>query len=247
MIITCVASGSKGNCYVLNEFGKMLILDCGQSVKWKEVQKACGFRMDNVDGVLYTHIHGDHFGHVKDFKSFGIECYGNSEVAEQDSSINMVTERRRRLIEGGWSIVPWDVPHTGSEGLKCACSAFYIESPSGGRVTYITDFLYSPFTFKSLNVEYMLIACNHDDDIEWDSASAKSIHTASGHSSLSTVKELVRVNKTDSLKQVILCHLSAVNATPEKMVSEVSEAAGPGVTVRIAEKHKVYIFSGRNL
>ena len=55
MRITCIGSGSSGNAYVL-ESGSKIFLDAGCS--WKEVERACGYDVSNIDMALITHEHG---------------------------------------------------------------------------------------------------------------------------------------------------------------------------------------------
>lgn len=237
--LICVATGSKGNCYFIRDGDRYLCLDCGEKIPWRQVLSGCDFQTDSIDGVIVSHVHKDHIPLAKNFHRMGIQIYSNDETEmyvldTQGEKIIGIPERKMFSI-GKWSILPWYVPHTGADGQDCPCFAYYIETPSGHKMVYITDFLYSRLTFKSLNVQTILIACNHDDDFEEENEQ-KRRHVVSGHSSLKTVKELIRVNQTDSLRTVILCHLSAENATPEKMKSEVQELCGDNVAVHIATK-----------
>ena len=59
-------------------------------------------------------------------------------------------------------------------------------------------------------------------------------HSVRGHSSLSTVKEIIRVNKTASLRTITLCHLSEGWGNPEVMQNEIQDVAGDDVLVQIA-------------
>lgn len=59
-------------------------------------------------------------------------------------------------------------------------------------------------------------------------------HSIRGHSSLSTVKEIIRENATERLKTVTLCHMSETYSDPERMVDEVKLVTGPLVNVQAA-------------
>lgn len=230
MILHVVNSGSDGNCYLVrDDNGHYLVLDCGQKVKTHDFLKVCNFDISPIDAVLYTHKHQDHLGHIRDF--MGIPLYGCEGL---DSSVKVLPERSIQFLPCGWKVVPWSVPHTGNDSQNVNCYAYYIESPSKHRMVYLTDFMYSPMTFKNLKVQTILIACNHDDDIEEYDNSAKFRHILTGHSSLKVVKEIIRANQTDSLRNVILCHLSTENATPVKMLTEIYGIVNPNVRVSIA-------------
>ena len=231
MILTCVASGSDGNCHVLDDDGHYLILDCGKKIPWMSVLGGINDNIRNTDAVLYSHRHFDHFGHETNFYRAGIPMFG---VPEMGTHVTGLAEKAIVFLPGKWKVVPWMVPHTGQNGEIVPCYAYYIKSPSGHRMVYMTDFLYSPVTFKNLKVNTILIAANHDDDIESDGNSAKYEHVVSGHSKISTVVEILRQNMTSELRNVILCHLSAFNATPKDMLTRVYEAVGLDINVQIS-------------
>ena len=80
--------------------------------------------------------------------------------------------------------------------------------------------------------------------MDWmvDRDSGKYAHVLQGHSSLSTVKEIIRVNRTPDMRNVVLCHLSADNADPEAMQKEIQEVAGQWCNVAVAEpKLQIYL------
>lgn len=56
MKVVCIGTGSNGNGYVLQGGESKILLDAGCS--WKEVEKACGFEVHNIDFALVTHEHG---------------------------------------------------------------------------------------------------------------------------------------------------------------------------------------------
>lgn len=245
MRLTTVNSGSSGNCYLLqDDNGHYLMLDCGERIRWTEILAACGFAVSNIDAMLCSHIHADHLSKVKTLQMNGIPVYSSDEVQQfvettTGELIKAMPEKSVQFLPGGWKTVPWCVPHSGNGGERAKCFAYYIESPSRYRAVYITDFMYSPITFKSLKAQLILVACNHDDELDGEENAEKVRHIVTGHSSLSVVKELLSVNKTDSLQNVVLCHLSESNATPEIMVMETQDVVGDSVKVAIARKGEI--------
>lgn len=130
---------------------------------------------------------------------------------------------------GSFSVIPFYLPHDNTPNF-----GFLIEHEEMGKLIYATDFEYIPFRFKTQRVQHWLIECNHMNDMV-DSASAKYSHVLKGHSSLSTVKKIIGVNKTPDLRNVILCHLSRDNADPEEMQKQVQEVAGKWCNTVVAE------------
>lgn len=180
----------------------------------------------------------------------GIPCYGCDELQEHleivtgEKMIGLPERIPKRI--GSWTIVPFYLPHTTRDketGALIPCPNFgYLVKNGDETLLYATDFEYIPYTFKNQRINYMLLECNHMDDL-MDSDSANYVHALKGHSSVSTVRDIILANKTPDLRNVILCHLSSENADPDRMKSEIQEVAGKWVTVDIAEKGKAWELS----
>lgn len=55
MKLKILASGSKGNCYVLESPTGSLLIECG--LPWWEIQKGLNFNLKEVVGALISHEH----------------------------------------------------------------------------------------------------------------------------------------------------------------------------------------------
>lgn len=212
-----VGTGSTGNCYLLKlKDDSYIALDCG--VAWKKVMIAAKFRPMDIRFAVVTHSHSDHSRYEKDFRRNGIDTYNED---------NLTT--KKTLKKGDVLITPFEVPHD----VKCYG---YLIRVDGRTIVYMTDFGYCKYTFKSWGVDTWIIACNHIDAP--DSDEAKYAHVVMGHSSLTTVKDIIQINKNDAMKNIILCHYSS-EADTDRMIQEIQEVAGDGVNVSLAEKGKV--------
>lgn len=56
MQLTCLGSGSDGNCYLLESKDEILVIECGCSLK--EVKKALNFDLSKIVGCFISHVHG---------------------------------------------------------------------------------------------------------------------------------------------------------------------------------------------
>ena len=214
MQLYTVGTGSLGNCYLLKrENDRFIALDCG--CKWRDVLIGCNFRPLDIDLALVTHSHSDHSRHVGDFEENGID------VINTDN-----TFPKKVLQKGDYKVVPFEVPHD----VK---NYGYLIRVDGRTIVYMTDFGYCKYTFKSWNVDTFIVACNYTAPP--DSEEANYAHVVMGHSSLDTVKDILAVNKSDSMKNVILCHTSS-SADTELMVSEIQKVVGDNVKVTVARK-----------
>ena len=217
MQLYTVGTGSLGNCYLLKrDNNKIIALDCG--CKWRDVLIGCNFRPLDIDFALVTHSHSDHSRHMGDFEANGID------VINTDN-----TFPKKVLQKGDYKVVPFEVPHD----VK---NYGYLIRVDGRTIVYMTDFGYCKYTFKSWNVDTFIVACNYTSMP--DSEEANYAHVVMGHSSLDTVKDILAVNKSDSMKNVILCHTSS-SADTELMVSEIQKVVGDNVKVTVAKKREV--------
>ena len=72
MELKVLATGSKGNCYILTSSKKeKLIIECGIGIK--KILEGLEFDLNGVCGCLVTHEHKDHSKSIKDIAKRGIE------------------------------------------------------------------------------------------------------------------------------------------------------------------------------
>lgn len=242
MFLQVIDTGSQaGNSYALiSDSGEIILMDAG--CRYKDILKAIDYRISDISGALLTHEHQDHIKSFRDFMRAGVQCYGCDELAEYietvyGEKIKGLSEKRQEHI-GSFDVTPFYLPHTTKSKetgqiIPCPNFGYLVEHEEMGKLIYATDFEYLPFRFSSLRVQHWLIECNHMDDLV-DRDSGKYAHVLQGHSSLSTVKEIIRVNKTPDIRNVVLCHLSVDNADPEVMQKEIQEIAGKWVCVETA-------------
>ena len=129
---------------------------------------------------------------------------------------------------GAFDITSFDLPHNGVYN-----SGFLIKV-EGQTILYMTDFEYCPYTFKKQNINHMLIECNYQNEYVDNSAENKN-HVLRGHAELQTTIGIIKDN-IDSLKTVILCHLSRENANPIEMIEEVKKVVKSDVYVDYARR-----------
>lgn len=236
MKLKCIATGSTGNCYTLtSESGETLILDCGIPIK--EIKKGLDWNIKDVVGVLCTHQHSDHNKSLKDFINMGIPVFAPYLSLE---SMKMETEFNIRMfdlttIDGSWT-------HTDANGEPCPIFGFLITHPEMGRMLYITDCELIKWKFKDIN--HILLGVNYDKDLV-DTDNPKANHVFRGHLSIDTACDFVRANDSDSLQNVIMCHLSSENADKDSFVEKMKNAVN-GANVDVAERNKEWLLANPN-
>lgn len=233
MKLKCISTGSSGNCYLLQaDSGETLILDCGIPIK--EIKKGLDWNIKGIVGVLCTHKHLDHSKSVKDFKAMGIPVCKPYEalLMNQFLANSYFTVRTFDLttIDGSWT-------HTDANGEPCPIFGFLITHKEMGKMLYITDCELIKWKFKGIN--HILLGVNYDKDLV-DADNPKANHVFRGHLSIDTACDFVKANNSDSLQNVIMCHLSSENADKDSFIEKMKNAVNVA-NVDVAEQGKSWI------
>lgn len=120
------------------------------------------------------------------------------------------------------------VPHDG-----CPNFDYLVQHEEMGRLLYLTDMEYCPYSFKNLRVQHLLIESNYIEDLV-NREAENYVHQIRGHCSLNTCKGIVEVNKTPDLRTVTLIHLSNKACDPNRVLKEIKEVVGNRVEVNVA-------------
>jgi phosphoribosyl 1,2-cyclic phosphodiesterase len=230
MKLKCIATGSTGNCYTLTSSnGETLILDCGIPIK--EIKKGLDWNIKDVVGTICTHHHQDHSLSVYPLRRMGIPVFapyiskkpmkiGNGDFRVQ--AFDLTT------IDGSWT-------HTNADGTPCPIYGFLIAHEEMGRMLYITDCELIKWKFKDIN--HILLGVNYDKDLIDRDNTGKANHVFRGHLSIDTACDFVKANYSDSLQNVIMCHLSSENADRDSFIEKMKKVAyGANVDVAVAGK-----------
>ncbi len=219
MKLTCLGSSSAGNGYLLHNISTCLVIEAGVSIS--EVKNALGFNIRKIAGVIVSHSHQDHSGKIKEYSSAGIPCY---------TSRNYLPYKP--LLEfrvGEFEILPFPIQH------DVECFGFLIRHPEIGQLVFLTDGMYSPYTFRGLN--HILIEANYDQEILDKNVLNGSLSPVirnrimKNHISLQTCKEFLRVNELSGVLNIILLHLSNGNSNEKRFKSEIERLTGKQVFV----------------
>jgi phosphoribosyl 1,2-cyclic phosphodiesterase len=233
MYLKCLGSSSAGNCYLLtSSSGETLILDCGIPIK--EIKKGLDWNIKDVVGTICTHHHQDHSLSVYPLRRMGIPVFapyiskkpmkiGNGDFRVQ--AFDLTT------IDGNWT-------HTNADGTLCPIYGFLITHKEMGRMLYITDTELIKWRFRGIN--HILLGVNYDKDLIDRDNTGKTNHVFRGHLSIDTACDFVKANYSDSLQNVIMCHLSAENSDRDSFIEKMKKVAY-GANVDVAERNKEWI------
>jgi len=240
MELKVLASGSKGNCYLLQSKEETLIIECG--IPYKEILKGLNFNLSNVVGCLVSHCHKDHSKASQDFLEAGIDVYTSigtvrgyvkeSEVIETHHRLKLI-ESERQFAVCGFTVLPFETEHDCEGSL-----GFLVQHSDIGKLLFITDSYYCQYKFNGLN--HILIEANYANDILQENIDLGLIpwslrnRLLKSHFSLENVKQFLMANDLSQVRDITLIHLSDGNSNTKKFKDEIERLTGK--PVYIAEK-----------
>lgn len=176
----------------------------------------------------------DHSKSLNDFESMGIPVFAPY-ISEKPMKIGNGDFRVQAFdlttIDGNWT-------HTNADGTPCPIFGFLITHKEMGRMLYITDCELIKWKFKDIN--HILLGVNYDKDLIDRDNTGKANHVFRGHLSIDTACDFIKANDSDSLQNVIMCHLSSENADKDSFIAKMKNAVN-GANVDVADSGKSWI------
>ncbi len=155
MTLQVIGSSSEGNAYVIQNVGEALLLEAG--ISFKKVLPALDYDVSKVQGVLVTHEHGDHAGHLGEVLGYGLPVFASKGTIAGAQKFNrtdyqpVALEGSResgyqRLQIGGFTVIPFPTEHDANEPV-----GFYIWHEETGGILFATDTFYVKNRFAGLS------------------------------------------------------------------------------------------------
>lgn len=229
MRLIVLGSSSAANGYVLDNGSEALALECGCPLA--DLQRAVGFDLRRVAGVLLTHEHGDHARHALKYIKAALPLYASEGTLMRlpdevcTSAFSHPVHPPKPFRVGGFRVLPFVVRHDAAEPL-----GFYIKHPDMGSLLFATDTRFIPFLFDHINT--WLIECNYSEEILESNLSAGVISKAQrdrvieSHMSLDTCRETLQANDLSETRRIILIHLSDRNSDAAQFKKIIARATG---------------------
>lgn len=221
-----IASGSKGNCYVVMADETILLIDAGISGKkiFRGLEEL-GIEPEQVDGVLVTHEHSDHTKGIKMVCKKGAEA----KVYANRATWNQIVEERfdDRLCEfennepfyiANLEVMPFSIHHDAVDPVG------FTITYKGRRLSVLTDtgHVTSDIYNHIKNSDLVVLESNHEVNIlkvcRYPYKTKMRILGDEGHLSNETAANIIvdLVGKDGGKhKTFLLAHLSMENNTPE--------------------------------
>ena len=232
MDIRVLASGSRGNAYLVSDGVTPILLECGLSIK--QIRQGLGFGLSTVAACLVSHEHQDHCKAITDVLRAGVYVYtspGTIEALGLDNHRLRAVKSKDTFRIGSWTIKAFETQHDAQEPL-----GFLLKSNvTGERLLYATDTYYIRYRFPRLN--YIMVECNYAADILEANVKRGSVpevlkkRLLTSHFSLDNVKEFLKANDLSQVREIWLLHLSDGNSDAERFKREVQALTGRPVYI----------------
>lgn len=214
MILQVVATGSKGNSYILQHNNEILVIEAG--VSFKTLARLVNHR--NIVGCIISHEHQDHAKYIEEYRRYGMNIYARYEP----------TEDRKSIKFGGYFIQTFGLHH------NAECYGFLISHPKLGKMVFATDTGYIDYTFKNIN--YWLIECNYcaetlGNEVRKGFNVSLADRIVKDHMSLDTCKLFLNRQDLNDTGKVVLIHLSDRNSNQEQIQREIEEVTSKEVLI----------------
>ena len=220
MNFALLASGSKGNCFLLKDEGTVVQIDCGTTKKYLTT---CFERLhhtkEETDALLITHDHSDHVSQIRMFQDLNI--YSPIEIEDVD------TFRVRPLQVfnvGNLQITPIALSH---DALN---TTGYVIEDGQEKLTYITDTGYLNERYYPLitGSDYIVMESNHDVQMLMRTSRPQyvksRINSDEGHLNNEACAEVLNHVVRENTKVIYLAHISQQGNTREKALHTVCDA-----------------------
>lgn len=232
MDIRILASGSSGNAYTASDGHSKLLLDAGIPVK--QIQEALHFKLNQLDGVLVTHEHGDHVKAAKKLADKAINVYATEGTIRAAGlirhRIHRITALKEFVIKT-FKVLPFPIKHDAVEPVGYLITSNITQE----KLLYVTDTQYIEYRFSGLT--HIMMECNYDLDVMLDNIQHSKLPAGlplriiNSHMSIATVLDFLKANDLQKLQQIYLLHLSDANSDEEKMKLTVQRLTGVPVYV----------------
>ncbi len=244
MRLCSLASGSKGNAYLVGEGGDLVLIDCGIGPRTLSARlAAANVAPGEITAMLVTHEHSDHVGGLAAFQRLAPEVPVYMNLATANAVCEMYEDIREETIMafenespfaiGGLEVVAFPVSHDVSDPV-----GFFV-SGEGGAYFHVTDTGEATQEMAEFFGMADLATLESNHDLPLLRASGRPYHLVRriegprGHLSNDQAAEFAAEFISPRLKHLSLAHLSQDCNAPHLALKTMADSlvrAGSGQT-----------------
>ncbi|MBV9899217.1 MAG: MBL fold metallo-hydrolase [Chloroflexi bacterium] len=228
MQVWSFASGSDGNCYLVESEGTSLLVECGRPYSQiRDLLDGAGLSFDDLSGIVLTHAHGDHSRSARYLsQTHRVPIYASrgtlGALALEDIALGKPLESGKTYVVGQMDLRPFAVPHDCREPL-----GFRFESGSG-RAAIATDLGWVPSNVAKhfRDVDLLIVEANYDPHLlhtgTYPYFLKQRVSGTYGHLSNAAAGEAIAACRDRPPSAVWLAHLSEHNNSPKHALQTVN-------------------------
>lgn len=229
MVLKVIASGSKGNAYILENEHEALIIEVG--VRFSKIKEALNFNIGKVTAALCTHKHLDHAKGMKEALDCEIKVITSKGTADalgiEHRGLRFIKNGQKMRI-GNFDIMAFDVHHDVPEPL-----GFLIRHDEAGLICFLTDTTHCNYRFPGLN--NVIVEANYCEDIinerlKYDKRFLRD-RVIESHMNINTCRDFLLANDLSNVNHIVLIHLSDSNSNEQQFHHKITAATGKTVTI----------------
>jgi len=244
--VHCIASGSSGNCILIRNGYKAVLIDVGIGIrKLAPVLKSLGVDSDDLLGILITHEHTDHVaGAVRLAQRYGVPIIANTETLSAIEGVEQVPHHAldvgKAMTLDSLVIRSFPVSHDAVRPV-----GYHVSNSSVAVCIAMDTGIITPeMREAATKADLLIIESNHDPEMlrvgPYPRYLKQRIASDVGHLSNYNAAQLLKdIAYTGRAITAWLTHLSKTNNSPSVAFNTVRDAlasvnGAPNIKVEIA-------------
>lgn len=226
-------SGSSGNCIYVDSGDSKFLLDAGLSfTDTKKNLRSIGARFSDIDFILFTHYHIDHYKGIKNivdkYNTKVVTTSGEALMLDIPTAMIQPIGYEQTIELYGTKVTGHKLPHDTNQAVF-----FSVTNSMGEKLLYLTD-CGTDDGIELGEYDVYIIEANYYMDGILSSLKDEKIHvvqfsrttSGTGHLELNQTINLLKQSVGGRTEHIILSHLSSTNGNGELFKSKVKEATG---------------------
>lgn len=230
MKITVIASGSSGNCYLIQSEKSNVLIEAG--VNPKLIKKKTGLNFSQITGILISHKHKDHSEYAGKIASdYGVKLYANTDTLASIKERCIKKEEikpMKSLYLKDLYVTPLQLNH------DVDCLGFIIvDTNTQEKLLFFTDT--NSLNYELPQFDYIMAECNYSEQILMENVANGRIDRSYAervrktHFSIEKLEKFIKEQK--QLNMLYLMHLSNDNSNADEFANRLQAITGRPVEV----------------
>lgn len=212
MKFALLCSGSKGNCFVLEDGALRLMIDCGSTRRYLlQSLEEVKMPVNSFDALLITHEHSDHTSQLRLMKDIP-EIFAPYPL---DGISNHIIRPLEPFQIHHMTVTPLALSH------DAPCTVGFVFETPFEKLVYITDtgYVQQRYLPRMKGADYIILESNHDPSMLMHTNRPNflkiRIGSDSGHLNNTQCGEILSEIVTEKTKSIFLAHISEQANTRE--------------------------------